>query len=183
MLTKKKGLIVMRTERIGVPVPLFSEFFDAQDGDADEEDVELALSDDITEPGEPEKAEMIMEGRLICTSERAELIWEESELTGMEGATSKIGFSHRYPELISMLRSGSVDTALVFEPRQRHICVYNTPFSSFEVCVQGITVRNTLLENGSLHLDYLIEIRGNRTERCRMWIEFRESESTETKKK
>lgn len=175
MLTKKKGLIVMRTERIGIPAPLFAGLFDAPEEEPDEEDEEFDLPEDMTEPGEPEKAEMLMEGRLVCTSERAELMWEESELTGMEGATSKIGFAHRYPELISMLRSGSVDTALVFEPRRRHVCVYNTPFSAFEVCVQGIAVENTLLKNGKLHLDYLIEIRGNRTERCRMWIEFRES--------
>lgn len=115
-----------------------------------------------------------MEGKLIVTGERAELVWHESELTGMEGATTKIGFALDSPDLVSMLRSGSVNTALIFEAGRRHICIYNTPFSAFEVCVQALRVDNRVLTDGSLLLDYLIEIHGNRTERCRMEVRFAE---------
>ena len=121
----------------------------------------------------PEVMELLLEGRLVTAGERAELVWQESELTGMEGSTTKIGFALDAPGLVSMLRSGSVNTALVFEAGRRHTCIYNTPFSAFEVCVQGLEVDNRLLADGALVLDYLIEVRGNRTERCRMEITFR----------
>ena len=75
-----------------------------------------------------------------------------------------------------MLRGGSVNTALIFEAGRRHICIYNTPFSAFEVCVQALRVDNRVLTDGSLLLDYLIEIHGNRTERCRMEVAFAERE-------
>ncbi len=176
MLTKKEGMITIQTVRRGIPVPLFAPDGDGS-GDLDEEE----FSDDLfdAESGdseEPESAEMMMEGRLVVTSKRAELVYHESELTGMEGSVTKIGFDLDTPQLVTMLRGGSVSTALVFEPHERHICVYNTPFSSFEVCVHTLEVKNELLESGRLYLDYLIEIHGARTERCQMTLTFRGTE-------
>ena len=176
MLTKREGMITIETVRRGISVPLF-----APDGGAaefDEEELaeeELDEASDEASEGEdgPETAEMMMEGRMVVTSKRAELVYHESELTGMEGSVTKIGFDLDMPELVTMLRGGSVSTALVFEPHCRHICVYNTPFSSFEVCVHTLSVQNDLMESGKLYLDYLIEIHGARTERCQMTLTFR----------
>ena len=173
MLTKKEGMISIQTVRRGISVPLF-----AVDGgenvDFDEENLpEDDFSEEDGGDGEDsDNAEMLMEGRLVVTSKRAELVYHESELTGMEGSVTKIGFDLDFPNLVTMLRGGSVSTALVFEPHQRHICVYNTPFSSFEVCVHTLEIKNELLETGTLYLDYLIEIHGARTERCQMTLTF-----------
>jgi uncharacterized beta-barrel protein YwiB (DUF1934 family) len=183
MIRRKFGMITVRTRRVGVPMPLFPDF--DGDSDADEADEADDCDEDCYDCGdapdgadsdaeEAEEMELAMEGKLIVTGERAELVWHESELTGMEGATTKIGFALDAPDLVSMLRSGSVNTALIFEAGRRHICIYNTPFSAFEVCVQALRVENRVLVDGSLLLDYLIEIRGNRTERCRMEVRFAE---------
>ena len=174
MLTKKEGMITIQTVRRGIPVPLFAP--GGEDVDFDEENLPEEYDDeDVDGEGDdgPDTAEMMMEGRLVVTSKRAELVYHESELTGMEGSVTKIGFDLDTPELVTMLRGGSVSTALVFEPHQRHICIYNTPFSSFEVCVHTLEVKNDILESGNLYLDYLIEIHGARTERCRMTLNFR----------
>lgn len=170
MIVRKKGMIAIRTQRTGIPAPLFSEM----DDEEDETDDGFEEDDCPVDPDGTEEMEMLMEGRLVMTSARTELVWEESELSGMEGATTKLGFAADQPGLVSMLRDGTVSTALVFEEHRRHICLYNTPFSAFEVCVQALHVDNTLILDGHLFLDYLIEIRGSRTERCRMWVEFRE---------
>lgn len=177
MIKRKFGMITIRTRRVGISVPLFPEQ-DEEDGDCpddaedfpDFEEAPMCADGDA----EADEMELTMEGKLVVTDARAELVWHESELTGMEGATTKIGFALDAPELISMLRGGSVNTALVFEARRRHICIYNTPLSSFDVCVQALRVENCLLDCGTLLLDYLIEIHGNRTERCRMEISFTE---------
>ncbi len=174
MLTKQEGMITIQTERRGLTVPLF-----ALDGEEAEPLDERAVLDGLfeEEPTESEEcrdsAEMMMEGRLVVTSGRAEIVYHESELTGMEGSVTKIGFDLNTPNLVTMLRGGAVSTALVFEPHERHICVYNTPFSSFEVCVHTLEVKNELLKSGRLYLDYLIEIHGARTERCQMTLTFR----------
>lgn len=177
MLTKKDVMITIETVRYGLTVPLFHPDGEADDIDIDEEMLEEAeaAANEMDEEDEdaPVTAQMMMEGRLVMTSRRAELVYHESELTGMEGSVTKIGFDLDMPELVSMLRGGAVNTALIFEEGRRHICVYNTPFSSFEVCIHTLKVQNNILESGELYLDYLIEIHGARTERCKMTLTFR----------
>lgn len=185
MIRRKFGMITVRTKRVGIQIPLFPDFDgaedaeDADDGDGcgeDYGDCEAELTDAAGGEGDDaEEMDLVTEGKLVVTGERAELVWQESDLTGMEGATTKVGFALDSPALVSMLRGGSVNTALIFEAGRRHICIYNTPLSSFEVCVQALRVENRLLSDNTLLLDYLIEIRGNRTERCRMEIAFAEA--------
>lgn len=172
MLTKRDVMIQIKTIRRGISVPLFADGgFDEDESYDDEELYEEETDGDPDH--QPEEAEMMMEGRLVMTSRRAELVYDEGELTGMEGSTTKIGFDLSCPDLVSLLRSGSVSTALIFEPKKRHVCLYNTPFSAFEVCVQTLQVKNDLLQTGTLYLDYLIEIHGARTERCKMTLTVR----------
>jgi uncharacterized beta-barrel protein YwiB (DUF1934 family) len=93
----------------------------------------------------------------------------------MEGTSSQLSFLLSQPRLVTMLRSGSVSTALVFEPNQRHFCTYKTPYMPFEVCVHTLKIDNRLMsENRTLDLDYIIEIRGAQAERCRMHLEIKE---------
>ena len=66
--------------------------------------------------------------------------------------------------LVTMMRSGAVNTALVFEAGNRHICVYHTPYMPFELCVHTLKVENHLLDEGKLYLDYIIEFRGAKAE-------------------
>ena len=114
---------------------------------------------------------------MVTGPDRVELVYEESELSGMEGSVSTIGFDRANPGLISMMRSGLVSTALVFEENKRHICVYHTPFSEFEVCAAARRVENRLLTEGKIELDYIIEVHGAQAERCHMVISAHEVES------
>jgi len=121
----------------------------------------------------PEPTEMLMEGKLLVSSFRVELVYAESELTGMQGSVTAIGFDRANPDLVSMVRTGPVRTAMTFEEGKRHICLYNTPFSEFEVCVRTLKVKNRLLEENTLELDYLIEIHGAQAEHCKMTVTVR----------
>ena len=141
------------------------------EGDGEEYE-DLPEEDEGIESNEP--TEMLIEGRLLKGNERVELVYEESELSGMEGSVTSVGFDRSNPGLISMMRSGTVSTALVFEENQRHICVYRTPFSDFEVCSLALRVENALLSEGRIELDYIIEIHGAQAERCRMTLTVHE---------
>jgi uncharacterized beta-barrel protein YwiB (DUF1934 family) len=168
----KKVRIFLRTERHGVAAQLF-------------EDVAMGMSEadvfvnSMLEPqddGEgPQSMEMYSDARLRLTDDMFSLSYEESELTGMEGTSSQLSFMRSQPELVTMLRSGSVSTALVFEPNKRHFCTYKTPFMPFEVCVHTLKIDNKLLaEAATLDLDYIVEIRGAQAERCRLHLEIKE---------
>lgn len=175
-MTKRNVMISILTSRTEMNMSLFAE-------DAEAEEIEEGADgapslDEILKnvTGEmPEPTEMLMEGRLLTSTLRVELVYAESELTGMEGSLTAIGFDRANPGLVSMIRTGPVRTAMTFEQGKRHICLYNTPFSEFEVCVRTLKVKNRLLEENILELDYLIEIHGAQAEHCKMWISIRPS--------
>ncbi len=119
-----------------------------------------------------ERLELFSEGIMTRTpdgaGETVAISYDETELTGMEGAHSTVTFSTNDPGLVSLIRSGSVTTALTFRSHTRAICVYETPYMPFQVGIHCLTVTNRLDEDGTLALDYIIEIRGGCAERCRM---------------
>ena len=173
-MMKRNVMIRICTRRVGISASLFEETLPEELFEEElSEEEELPPNADEEESRE-EETEMLMEGRMLYMPHRVELVYEETELTGMEGSVSTVGFDPNHPGLVSMLRSGSVSTALVFEEGKRHTCVYDTPFSSFDVCVATKKVDNALLSEGRLELDYIIEIHGAQAERCRMTLTVRE---------
>ena len=163
-MTKRNVTITISTSRIEVPEDLF------------DDNSTPTVPFDCMHVRMPEPTHLMVEGRLVTSPSRVELIYEEGELSGMEGSVTSVGFDRRAPELISMMRTGSVETALVFEQGKRHISVYDTPISSFQVCVRTLRVENRLLSDGVLQLDYLVEIHGAQAEHCRMTIAVRTAE-------
>ena len=166
-MTKRDVMINITTVRSEVAEDLFSwdesEVLEPEEGD---------FADD--------PAELLVEGRLVTGKKRVELIYEESELTGMAGSVTVIGFDRDTPGLLSMMRNGPVETALVFEEGKRHFSVYNTPYSDFQVGIYTMQVKNSLLETGTLYLDYLVELRGAKAERCRMTVTVKKDTALET---
>ena len=173
MSTKKNVMIKIFTTRMALNQSLFEEAADGEEIEYDEEFPEEGDDGD-----EPDTSEVWMEGRMVTGPERVELVYEEGELSGMEGSVSTIGFARSNPGLISMIRTGLVSTALVFEENNRHICVYHTPFSEFEVCAAAKRVENRLLTEGVIELDYIVEVHGAQAERCRMTISVHEVENS-----
>lgn len=163
-MTKRNVNITISTSRIEVPEDLFDDHNTP------------AIPFDCMHVQMPEPTHLMVEGRLVTSPTRVELVYEEGELSGMEGSVTSVGFDRRAPGLVSMMRTGAVETALVFEEGKRHISVYDTPISSFQVCVRTLRVKNRLLTDGILQLDYLVEIHGAQAEHCRMTITARNAE-------
>lgn len=113
---------------------------------------------------EPERIEMTMEGSYRDDGERVTVTYKEGELTGMEGSTTSVSYHKNTPELISMLRNGSVKTAMIFEKGRRHVSVYQTAIMPFEVCIFTRSVANSIEQDGHLALDYTVELRGAQAE-------------------
>ena len=114
--------------------------------------------------------ELNSEGVLCVDDKRAVISYDESELTGMEGSTTEVGFDLDNAGLVTMMRSGSVSTVLVFEAGKRHSCVYQTQIMPFDVCLWCRGVQNRLEQEGKLCLDYEVEVRGGTPERVQMTV-------------
>ena len=109
---------------------------------------------------EPEHLELVLEGRYHDDGVRVSIGYTEGEMSGMEGSKTTISYQKNEPALVTMMRTGTVKTALVFERGRRHHCVYQTPIMPFEVAVHTAEVQNALESEGRLVLDYTVELKG-----------------------
>lgn len=139
-----------------------------------------------TETDAIEKIELFTEGYLTITpdggfteepSYTVVITYDETELTGMAGAHSTVTYRTSDRGLVSMLRTGMVSTAMTFKAHHRSICTYETPYMPFSIGVHALTVDNRLDSEGILKLDYIIEIKGARAERCEMTMTIKEDAS------
>ncbi len=137
--------------------------------------------------GEPtdaiERIDLITEGIMTVTPDggftdeptyTVAISYDETELTGMEGARSTVTYRTSDRGLVTMIRSGMVSTAMTFKAHHRAICTYDTPYMPFSIGIHALTVDNRLDTDGELKLDYIIEIRGARAERCEMTMRVTE---------
>ena len=121
-------------------------------------------------PEAPTHEESVLEGRYHDDGTRVAISYEEGALSGMEGSRVTLSYQKDDPALLTMLRTGSVKTALTFEAGRRHECVYQTPFAPFDVCVQTSRVQNAIEALGTLQLEYIVEIKGAQPEHTKMSV-------------
>ena len=106
-------MIDILTSRVEMNLSLFAEEMENEEA---EEELPASFEETLKSmTGEmPEPTEMLMEGKLLVAEHRVELVYAESELTGMQGSVTAIGFEPAHPELVSMVRTGPVRTAMTF---------------------------------------------------------------------
>ncbi len=84
--------------------------------------------------------------------------YNESELTGMEGTLTRIEFRDNE---VSIIRTGTNSSHLMFERGKRHISMYETGVGMLEVAVCSDSVDIDFCENGGdAAFDYYLEING-----------------------
>lgn len=120
----------------------------------------------------PDQTEFITEAEYI-DDESCEMVYRETEELGMGNTVVKICWMKNEPSRVSVMRSGEVETVMIFEEGKRHISSYSMPGMSFELCTRALRVYNGFNgERGSeIYLDYIIEIRGGFGGRRKMIIE------------
>ena len=96
----------------------------------------------------------------IETNQRGyvELSYMENEDDPQIATLSKIIFHPDSPELVAMTKEGAMNTVLSFEEGKTHICTYETPFMPLKVYVTTNMISNSLLTNGRMKLDYILNI-------------------------
>lgn len=114
------------------------------------------------------------EGVLKADKNRVELVYGESELTGMEGATTSIAFERDNPGLVTMSRAGTVSAMLCFEAGERIISSQAAENMEITLVIETYELENSLGdEGGELKIRYGIEFRGSLVERVLMHVVVR----------
>lgn len=137
-------------------------------------DTDTEFLEKLTESFEDSQAiEIITEGFIVEDNDgNIEIEYDENDSEDFNGTIVRIIFNRNEPGLVSVVREGDINTMLSFESGKRHKSVYNTPYMPFELSINTIEVKNTVLTDGRLFLNYLIEIKGLSCDRCTIDFEI-----------
>ena len=98
--------------------------------------------------GEPEVTELMTEGAMTLEEDGdITLTYQETELTGMEGTTTR--FSIR-DDTVVLARTGMVNSQLVFQRGKRNSSLYETPWGMMQVDVFTTSLAHRLDGRGGI---------------------------------
>lgn len=139
--------------------------------EAEEIHEDLYNEESCGDAGDP--YEIVTDGRLRMRGSLCELSYLERDEDGMENTKTTLVFSKKTPNELTLTRSGVMRMTLSFEEGRHHIGHYS--FGAVQsllsdrptVMISSYTrkLRNRITEDGTLSLDYIIEVRGMDTQR------------------
>ncbi len=107
--------------------------------------------------GDTNNVELTTEGELIVSATSYTVKYKESELTGMEGTTTEITVEDS--GIVNLVRSGTVNSNLVFEEGKRHLSYYDTNDGAFSIGVFASYVDTVLERNyGEISITYAMDV-------------------------
>ena len=105
---------------------------------------------------DPEIIELVTEGTFEKTESGWEILYQESDLTGMAGVTTSFLIE---PDRIVLTRTGKLKSQMIFVLDQPHESLYQMDFGALLLTVCATNIQCDLSEKGgSVDLDYRIEI-------------------------
>lgn len=111
--------------------------------------------------GEPTNLELVTEGRYYKKKDGFEVIYKETEITGMEGTTTSVRV---YPDRVVLNRTGSVNSQLIFEKGHKHVSYYETLGGAFSI---GVFTNSVLVNNNNegieIKVDYFLDVDNAKT--------------------
>lgn len=105
---------------------------------------------------EPEVIELITEGTLEQMENGWEIVYQESQLTGMDGVTTSFLVEH---ERIVLTRTGALKSQMIFTLGVPHESLYQMEFGALLIIVCATNIQYDITwQGGTVKLDYTIEI-------------------------
>lgn len=127
--------------------------------------------------GEPNLLELVTEGKYYKKGDSFYVVYKETEITGMSGTTTTVSIS---PSKVTLTRSGSVNSQLIFEQGHKHVSYYDTVHGAFTVGVMTNFMDIKVDEHGGeLMVDYSLEIDSSRTGDNDFYMSIREVKENE----
>ncbi len=125
---------------------------------ADGENVEADMAKIMDEESKSE-IELCTEAKMTLNADGCvEITYFENEDDEQLKTLAKIIFSPENPDLVIMSKEGAMSAFLSFEEGKVHICTYETPFMPIKVYVNATLVENKLLSEGTLRLNYILNL-------------------------
>lgn len=128
--------------------------------------------------GDKHQLEFFTEGELVQLDSGAWRIqYEETELSGMAGAVTSLTM---HEGRVQLERSGEHSAMMQFDQGKRSTLLYATPSGVLEMNINPSYVFYHIDgHEGNLHLEYTLDIQGQRAGSNEMKVHFRPSQSRE----
>lgn len=106
---------------------------------------------------ESDSIELTTYGTIEYIENGCKIVYEESELTGMEGTITAIVVEKT--GIVTLSRTGTTNSCLVFEEGQKHTSYYDTGAGAFTISVfTNFLEADVNKLGGELEIDYTLEI-------------------------
>ena len=103
-----------------------------------------------------EKIDLITQARFYKRGGKFYISYEESELTGLLGTRTTVKIDG---DTVTMMRTGTYPSEMIFGKNQRHVGLYHTEFGAMTISTHTNQLRNTIGEyGGELEIDYTVEV-------------------------
>ena len=113
-------------------------------------------STQVNQEGEIEAMELVTPGTFFIKGKNFYLLYNETELTGMEGTTTSLKIE---PNRVTLNRMGTTAHRTTFEEGTWSSGLYVTPYGAIEMSVWSTKVEADLSEEGgSINLKYELQL-------------------------
>lgn len=108
--------------------------------------------------GEEERIELITPGKFYKKGEAYFVVYEETEISGMEGTTTTLKIEN---DELKIIRFGTTSSNLIFKKGIKHSSIYKTIYGIFEVTIEPSVMKIDMDKNGGkIELIYSLEAGG-----------------------
>ena len=124
----------------------------------------------ITPDGEKDTIELTTQGKCYEKNDCTFLVYDESEISGMQGSTTTLKISD---EKVTMKRFGANESKLIFEKGVKHISVYQTMYGNMdmEVVTTQIDIKKDKRGLKKINLSYKLGVCGNADIKNKLCVE------------
>ena len=123
---------------------------------------------------EPEETELMTEGVMVSNDDGSFVLeYEETELTGMEGTTTRFTIEG---DTVVLTREGRIHSQMIFQRGKRNSSLYETPWGTMMVDISTASLQYRLSDRGGvIEIKYTIAVDHQVTGMNQFKIRVRES--------
>ncbi len=109
--------------------------------------------------GEENVIELTTEGKLYEKEHATYLVYDETEVSGMDGSTTTVKLAR---DKVSMKRFGTSNSEMVFEKGKRYVANYMTPYGNFDMEVLTMNMEYNINDanKGNVFIEYHMSLQG-----------------------
>ena len=127
----------------------------------------------VNEGMAPDMMELVTEGEYSKKGDSHYITYQESETTGLEGATTTVMATG---DVITLIRDGTVNSQFIFERGKKFMSHYDTNYGAFTVDIMARNVEVDIGEHGgNIRLGYEMAINDGDRVFSDVIMEIRES--------